>query len=203
MKPYRFSLLLVLLVLIPWQGQAQQDLLRSFFDKLERNTLQASFVLTVTDQATQPMSFTGTLQMQGERFYLTMNDMEIAFDGQTMYSYSSATDELTLTTPTEQDKLESNPLLFAKALQKESRQEWLNNKADATLCRIAFIPNNTQAGIRKIVLTLRRADLVPLEVKIQESATSQTVLKLNNAHYVASEGHYTLLKPKATLNDLR
>ena len=54
--------------MIPALCFAQGDVLQSFLDNLEKKTLESAFTVTITERASQPVSFTGNIVMRGERF---------------------------------------------------------------------------------------------------------------------------------------
>ena len=86
------------------------SVLSSFLANLETKTLQSDYVVTVNDNMTSPINYPGTITMSGNLFKLDMFNLEAAYDGKTMYMYSPETDELTLSNPTEQELIETNPL---------------------------------------------------------------------------------------------
>lgn len=191
------------LVFVPvWCG-AQTEVLDAFFQKMERQTLEAEFAVTVEEGASQPMTYSGELVMRGEKFRLTMWNMEAAYDGETLYIYSEDTDELTLSTPTAQDMAETNPLLFAKALREASKQRFAAGQSKTDMHVIEFVPAMQGTGVQKFVLVLRKADLLPQEVVMKESATQQTVLRFRNPQYTQREEDFRLMKENAVINDLR
>lgn len=107
--------------------------LDTFLQTISENTLHSDFVITISEGASQPMNYPGTITMRGDRFTLEMFDMEAAYDGKTLYVYSATTDELTLSTPTEQELMEANPFLYAQALSK--------------VCTISEQPSTGDAGV--------------------------------------------------------
>ena len=174
--------------------------LSSFLMNLETKTLQSDFTVTVAEDVMSPMNYPGSLTMQGSKFVLSMFNIEAAYDGKTLYMYSPDTDELTLTNPTEQELLEANPFLYAKALvgvcnvtERES--------GDQTI--ITLTPKDQSLGINRFVLKLRTADLMPLQLEIKEGKKTST-LKLKNPTFVTSSPKYELTPGKDTyVNDMR
>lgn len=199
----RFGIYLLSLLLLPLCCNAQTEVLDAFFDKMEHNTLETEFTLTVADGTSQPLSYNGALTMRGECFRLTMWNTEAAYDGTTLYMYSEDSGELTLSTPTGQEMLETNPLLFAQALRKTSTQRFATRQTKPDVHVIEFIPSQQEAGVHKFVLTLRKTDLMPLQIVVWESATQQTELRLHNPHYTQNKDNFRLTKEGAFINDLR
>ena len=174
--------------------------LSSFLTNLETKTLQSDFTVTVAENVASPMNYPGSLTMQGTQFKLSMFNIEAAYDGKTLYMYSPDTDELTLTNPTEQELVEANPFLYAKALvdvcnitERESGEQTI----------ITLTPKDQSIGINRFVLKVRTADLMPLSVEIKEGKKTST-LKLKEPKFVDTKQEYVLKAEKDTyINDMR
>ena len=158
------------------------SILSSFLTNLETKTLQSDFVVTVAEEVNAPMNFPGTVTMNGKLFRLNMYNIQAAYDGKTMYMYSPETDELTLTNPTEQELLETNPLLYAKALVDVCN---ITERATGEQTIITLTPKDQSIGINRFVLKVRTADLMPLSVELKEGK-KLTTLKLKEPKYVKS-----------------
>ena len=179
-------------------------ILSSFLANLETKTLQSQFTVTVAEEVNAPMNYPGEIIMQGNKFRLEMFDIEAAYDGKTMYMYSGQTDELTLTNPTEQELLESNPLLYAKALVPVCNVTERTTQ-DGSQTIVTLTPKDQSIGINRFVLKIRNSDLMPLSVEIKEGKKAST-LKLKEPKFVASNPDYIyVLKPSKNtyLNDMR
>lgn len=206
--------------------------LDTFLQTLADHTLRSDFVISISEDASQPMNYPGTITMRGDRFTLEMFDMEAAFDGKTLYVYSATTDELTLSTPTEQELMEANPFRYAQALSKVCTITEQPTAQQALT--ITLTPNDQSAGIQRFTLTLSRgcalltapqcanagdAGVSPAVNKSEQTLTAQslwlpqqitikegkqlTTLRLTNPTYTADIPSFTITKPDAFLNDLR
>ena len=161
--------------------------LSSFLTNLETKTLQSDFTVTVAENVASPMNYPGSLTMQGTQFKLSMFNIEAAYDGKTLYMYSPDTDELTLTNPTEQELVEANPFLYAKALVDVcniTERTVTGNPSPVTgnpssVTVITLTPKDQSIGINRFVLKVRTADLMPLQLEIKEGNKTST-LKLKN-----------------------
>lgn len=60
----------------------------------------------------------GTIVMQGSKFRVLAGDFKTWFDGRTQWTYSNATGEVNVTTPTAQEIAAINPIAVASSLQK-------------------------------------------------------------------------------------
>lgn len=176
--------------------------LPALLSSLEDKTLRSDFTLTVTDDQSQPMTYSGTLTMHGRQFLLSMWAIESAFDGQTLYMYSEDSEELTLSTPTEEELLQTNPFLYAKALIPVCQvdEKPLSGKGQTL---ITLTPDDLSAGIACFVLKVETATLLPLSVELRETTGRTTSLRLTNSTYITDPQSFTIEKPDAFLNDLR
>ena len=174
--------------------------LDTFLQTLADNTLHADFVITISEGASQPMNYPGTITMRGDRFMLEMFDMEAAYDGKTLYVYSATTDELTLSTPTEQELMEANPFLYAQALSKLCTITEQTTAPQALT--ITLTPNDQSVGIQRFTLRIEKETMLPSSIEIKEGK-QLTTLRLTNPTYTADIPSFTITKPDAFLNDLR
>ena len=176
--------------------------LQSLLATLEQKTLVSDFMLTTVNSqlSTTPMTYTGDLAMHGKQFTLSMFAMDAAYDGNTLYMYSEDTDELTLSTPAEEELLQTNPFLYAQALLPVCQyvEKQVGDKTQMTLT-----PNDQSAGIAKIVLRVETKTFLPTNVEIHETDGKLTTLRLNNAHFTDETPSFTIEKEGAFINDLR
>ena len=178
-------------------------ILSSFLTNLETKILKTDFVATVEEEAGAPISYPGSLTMQGSKFTLSISGINAAYDGKTMYIYSPETDELTLTEPDEEELVASNPLLFAKAVS-EACEVTERKSEDGTKTIVTLVPEDPEyVGVAKCVLTIRTADLMPLQLEVKEGQKN-TLLRLKNPKWVTIQPVFTI-EPKETtfVNDLR
>lgn len=175
-------------------------ILQSLFSTLEQKTLQSDFSITITQEQTQPMTYAGTLAMRDQKFALEFIGIEAAYDGQTLYMYSEDTEELTLSTPTEEELIQTNPFLYARALLPlcEYAEKAVGDKTQITLT-----PRDQSLGINKFVLRLITTTLLPVSAEIHESDGKVTTLRLNNPEYKNECPKFSIEKPEAFINDLR
>ena len=178
-------------------------ILSSFLTNLETQTLQSDFTITVAEEVNAPMNYPGELSMHGPCFKVEMFNIEAAYDGKTMYMYSPETDELTLTNPTEQELLESNPLLYAKALVPVCNIVERTSQ-DGSQTIVTLTPKDQSIGINRFVLKIRNSDLMPLSVEIKEGKKTST-LKMKEPKFVQGiKEAYVITPEKDTyVNDMR
>ena len=178
-------------------------ILSSFLTNLETQTLQSDFTITVAEEVNAPMNYPGELSMYGPCFKVEMFNIEAAYDGKTMYMYSPETDELTLTNPTEQELLESNPLLYAKALVPICNIVERTSQ-DGSQTIVTLTPKDQSIGINRFVLKIRNSDLMPLSVEIKEGKKTST-LKMKEPKFVQGPKEAYVITPEKDtyVNDMR
>ena len=176
--------------------------LSTFLTNLEQKTLQSDFTVTVSEEVNAPMNYPGQVTLCGQKFLLTMFGIEAAYDGKTLYMYNGDLDELTLSNPTQQELLEANPFLYARALVDVcNTTERPNN--DKTQTIITLTPKDQSAGINRFTLRVRNSDLLPLSVEIKEGKKT-TVLKMKEPKWVTTKPVYEIKPEKNTyVNDMR
>ena len=177
-------------------------ILSSFLTNLETKTLQSDFTVTVAEEVNAPMNYPGSIIMCGDKFRLEMFAIEAAYDGKTLYMYTADVDELTLSNPTQQELVETNPLLYAKALVNVCDiTEKPANDGQQTI--ITLTPKDQSIGINRFTLRVRNDDLMPLSVEIKEGKKLST-LKLKEPKFVSGQQEYIIVPDKDTyINDMR
>lgn len=186
------------------------SILSSFFATLDRQTLQSDFIVTVSAEATQPLSYTGTVTMHGEQFLLTMAQIEAAYDGKTLYMFMPKSNEMQLTEPTPEELLQANPLAFAKTFADQC--EVLERDKGNGQYLIVLVPHDKTKthNIGRVELLLRQISnlqspipaYLPLSVEMREGKQT-TRLQLKNPQYITTAPVFRLDKPDAFINDLR
>ncbi len=176
--------------------------LSAFLANLETKTLQSDFTVTVAEEVNAPMNYPGSMVMRGRQFKIEMFNIEAAYDGETMYMYSPETDELTLSNPTEEEMVESNPLMYARALVPICNTTERASQ-DGTQTIITLTPKDQSIGINRFTLRVRNNDLMPLQIDIKEGSKTST-LKLKDPKFVNTKPVFTITPDKDTyVNDLR
>ena len=182
--------------------------LQSLLATLEQKTLVSDVSISIADQQSQPITYTGSLAMHGKQFTLSMFNMEAAYDGNTLYIYSEDLEELTLSSPTEEELVQTNPFLYAQALLPICQY---TEKVVGDKTMITLTPNNPSAEeddgnmlpISKFVLRVATATLLPVSAEIHETEGNITTLRLTKAQYSDNPPAFIIEKEGAFINDLR
>lgn len=172
--------------------------LESLFMSLSEKTLTTDFSVTMGAEQSQPMTYNGTIRMQGECFAVNMLDIESAYDGKTLYAYQADIDELSLSYPTAEELQQANPFLFARAMQDACNATERELKDGTSV--ITLTPKEQGSGISRI--TLKVKDGLPLSIEVREG-TKTTTLRAKNPQWTTDKQVWTIDKPNAYINDLR
>lgn len=189
----------ILLACLPPILSAQTTLDR-FLQKMDTTTFRSQFTITIADNTTSPQSHAGRIAMRGKTFYISVFNAEAAYDGKTLSVYSVDSKEMTISTPTEEELLDSNPILYARALKKACT---ISEKTGANQTQvITLVPKDQSAGIQRFILTLRKDDLLPVSLEVKEGA-QYTKLNFRNARFSADKPRLKMERKGATIIDLR
>lgn len=176
--------------------------LSSFFANLEQKTLQTEFVASVSDEVNAPLNYPGTIIIHAQKFILTMFGIEAAYDGKTLYMYSSDTDELTITDPSQQELVQANPFLFAKTVAENCTVSE-KPSADGKETIVTLTPKEPVEGFNRFTMRLRNEDLIPLHLEIREGKKISS-LSLQNPMFIITEPKYVIEpNPTTFVNDMR
>lgn len=173
--------------------------LLSFFGQLEKMTLQSDVQLTVTHQQNQPMTYVGKCALRGECFYLSMLSMEAAYDGQTLYVYSEDTQELTLSNPTQQELLETNPIILAKQIAQNSA---ITERVSGDKTIYAIVPNDTKWQVNQCIVKIQTLTMLPSQIQLYENERT-TSLTFIMPTYSQEAMEFKIDKNDVFINDLR
>lgn len=175
------------------------SVLSTLLSNIETRTLQSDITLTMQAQGQAALTSPGKVVMQGERFKGNARGYEVAYDGKTFYMYDPDAEELMLTSPSKEELLSMNPLLYAKALAKVSEVKESVNK-DGTITTITLVPKGTPDEQMKVIVKVKGD--VPVLVEIKEP-NSTTTLRLKNPQYITTTPKFIIEKPGVYTNDLR
>lgn len=149
----------------------------------------------------------GTLTLQGEKFHLSSPDMAVWYDGNTQWTYSSATNEVNITEPTPEELAQINPLIIINSFKKLYNTKSL--KAPAGYHSIELTPKNPKGiQIKKVVLTVNSSSYYPHSIVLtMDNGTKLTIkIKTIKGGINHSKGTFVFNKknfPKAEIVDLR
>lgn len=120
MMKYIFS---VLIALLSWPVVAQQSQAKAVLDKAaeafrKAGGIQAEFSVKYYDNGQFAGTSNGVIHLKGERFQLKTPEAATWFDGKTQWSYLESSEEVNITTPTQEELQSINPYTLLYMYQK-------------------------------------------------------------------------------------
>lgn len=188
--------------------------LSTLLSNLETKTLQSDISFTVQEQGQAALTSPGKVTMQGVCFMGSARGYEVAYDGSTFYFYDPDANELTLTRPTEDELMMTNPMLYARYLSRKGTVRETTNK-DGTVTTVTITPDSPSEELSRITVKIK--DNKPLSVELK--ALKRTVsIRFKNPQYINStiqqcasaqqqlpsgKRPFTISKDGSYINDLR
>lgn len=121
-------------------------------------------------------SMSGTIYIHKNMLHLASSDVKCWFDGKTLWTYRKSTNEVNITTPTAAEKQSINPYHFINIYKKgytyTMRETTLRGKGAYEVTLNATSPANK---LRKMVITIDKANYQPLAVNMQRAKSSTTI----------------------------
>ena len=121
-------------------------------------------------------SMSGTVYIHKNMLHLASSDVKCWFDGKTLWTYRKSTNEVNITTPTAAEKQSINPYHFINIYKKgytyTMRETTLRGKGAYEVTLSATSPANK---LRKMVITIDKANYQPLAVNMQRAKSSTTI----------------------------
>lgn len=162
--------------------------------------VSAGFTITANDRSTK-----GTVKTLGSKFAVLLPEVSTWYNGKALYTYNGRTRETTVTTPTPQELLESNPLLYVKggsAYTYRFSTVKLNGKYV-----LDVVPRKGGSGIRKLTITVNAKTFRPEKITVNAGGGTTTITVTSFASpsgAPASAFEYPRSRyPKAEIVDLR
>lgn len=195
------KILVLLCALFPLLGFAQEKTtLDRFLEKMDVTTFRAKFTLTIAETAAHPENHIGRITMRGKAFYINLFGTEASYDGKNFYVYSAETKELSISEPTKDELLDSNPLMYARELKKVCKVSEKKTNAGNTI--ITLVPKDQSKGVQRFELTVKTEILMPVSLEVKEGA-SYTRVAFREGKFSQDKPVFVMQRKGATVVDLR
>ena len=130
-------------------------------DKFQRTkSISASFTLSGNGNSSN-----GKITISGDRFVIEMSGLSIWYNGRTQWTYSKASNEVSITEPTPDELQQINPFAIVSAFRKAYSATTISNSNGVTKIRLTPLSSRGEA-ITSIVLPLNNTTLYPTEIKL-------------------------------------
>lgn len=196
-------------LLLPIYGQNPADIITKMIEQMDKNAIESNFTLALQeDMIGDPAIYRGKVIMKGHKFHLSMGDTDVYYDGVTQWMYSEETEELSITTPTQDDLAGTNPLLILKQFKRSCNIAFYDKEQYKEGYVIAFYPKEEHSEIRKLLVTVRKDTTLPIKLVLEASRGNVTSLVLSNlkVNVPTTDSTFNVSAtqyPNAIINDLR
>jgi len=150
----------------------------------EAGAIAASFTINIKDVKTKTTySFDGSIQMKGNKFYLSTPDADSWFDGKTQWVYLKDSEEVNIDEPSKEDVQMVNPAVIFDLYKKSSNYKFTGEKKDIrqrNVYEIVLIPDNKKGDIQKIIVQINKEDYMPVMFTIFYKNNLQNIIYINS-----------------------
>ena len=142
------------------------------------NAISANYVVSSPQGSSK-----GTLVMSGKKFRVLANDVKSWYNGTTMWSYSTATDEVNITTPSASDLQMTNPYSVAQNF-KSSYIVSKGGTGNGTYT-LRFTPKK-KSNVKRLLVTVSTSTWLITKAVIEQTDGTQTNITISNYNKNAS-----------------
>ena len=148
----------------------------------------------------------GTITSVGQKFSVILPQVSSWYNGKALYTYNPRTQETTVVTPTAQELLESNPLLYIKGGGGGYSYSFSTVKRTGKYV-VDLVPKSKKSGIKKMTFTINAKTFQPERIAVTTTG-GNTIVDVTTfkagVSAPASAFEYPKKKyPKAEIVDLR
>ncbi len=178
------SILLAFLAVLPLCAQQARDILDRTAAKLHAMPAAEAQFEIGTFKGTTPISqaVKGKMLVQKEKLYIETPEMLTWYDGKTQWSLLKGSNEVNVSTPSEEEVQQMNPYSFIGIYKQGFRL----NKSDADYHgtpahEIRMLSNNKKGynGIHEVRITIDKKSLLPLCIRFKTKKNTWTRIRIS------------------------
>lgn len=136
-------------------------------------TLSADFILKADGQ-----SFSGNIYSKGKKFAIISNGNSSWYNGKDLYTYSPASRETYVFTPSASELMEANPLLYINSSSDFKVQE--SKKELTGLKRVVLVPTGKKTGVKSVTVDIDVRTFLPKTITVILSSGQRLDLTVKN-----------------------
>lgn len=170
-KTYISGLLLVLLSTVNLSAQKikASDVVKNTIGVFQNNAVQTKFGLVVKEKASsQLQKMVGTFVMQGDKFTLKTDELQVYFDGKTQWAYMPMVNEVTISEPSEEELAQTNPLILIQTYSAKSTAKFIRNDRKQEAYTVELTPKEKNGDINKIQIIVNKSTYHPQSIQLTD-----------------------------------
>lgn len=173
------KVLFALIMLVAAAAAASAQTPAAMLDKAVAS-LRASGTVSATYSVSSPQgSYSGTIVMSGSKFRMLSRPVKCWYDGRTQWSYSVATGEVNVTTPTAADLQMVNPYAAAQGF-KTNFNMWKARTQVAGSYTIKLMPKKRKSNIKQILLYIANGSCQIKKARFEMTNGTATTVTISN-----------------------
>ena len=205
----------VMLLLFPAfvfaQPQPAGDVVHAFIQRIEQQAVQGTFTLDIDMTAAgqpMPQAQAGTFTLQGNHAAIDLEGMSVRFDGTTLWTYTEAANEVSVSEPYEDELDMISPLVLLQKYYILSNITYAAEQQPGTLAIEMRPKGSGQTDFNLIVLHLDATSRTPRYMRVEAADGTTIVLCLADTAWAADVPEGTFIfdpaaHPGVYVNDLR
>ena len=186
------------------QEQAKDPKAMALLDKAtaafdSKKGIAADFTITVENtRDDKKESIPGKIWLKGEKFKLSIRDVDTYFDGKTQSVYMKDAQEVTISNPNEEDLKEINPLMLLKSYQTGYKMKFVETiqEGGKLLDVIDLYPEELKSPHSRITISIEKETMRLYSVRIQGKDGINTILTIKKYDNTAVPDDVFIFNPK-------
>jgi chaperone LolA len=189
-------------------AQTAEKVLDDYIASVKTAAIKTDFVLKIQEKGSKtPQTMSGKFTMKADKFIMTMNNMQVYFNGKTQWSYSPDVEEVSVTEPTGEELAQTNPLAIIYSYRATSTVKFASNNSSSSNYVIEMTQKSKKSDIAKFVVELNKKTGNLVSVKqIDRNGNTMTVVLSNYAKTTIADAAFTFdtkTHKDVIVNDLR
>ena len=211
MRKLNFSIILSIISIIGLNAQKSIDaevLINNLLNKIKTSPFRTEFTLSVVQKnAVTSQSMSGKFLMNGKKFHIDSDIVKVWYDGKTQWGLNTEAKEVSISEPTEQELIETNPLTILGAYKSKCNTRFSKTKS-TRYDIVELVPKVKNNDFTLIEVRIDKATKNPYSVAVTEKNGTVSMLTLSNYQkgVKVSDADFVFDKTKfkgISVNDLR
>ena len=179
------------------KAMALLDKATAAFDS--KKGILADFVITLENiRNDKKESIPGKIWLKGEKFKLSIKDVDTYFDGKTQSVYMKDAQEATISTPDAEELKEINPVMLLKSYKKGYKMSFAESVQEAGkhIDVIDLYPEDLKSANSRISVSIEKESMRLHSVRVQGKDGINTLLVIKKYDYTPLSDEIFIFKPE-------
>ena len=205
---FNFQLSILILALLPFAALAQKEVPKdpkamALLDKAtsafdSKKGITADFVITIEDMRdNKKESIPGKIRLKGDKFKLSVKDVDTYFDGKTQSVYLKEAQEVTISNPDTAELKEINPVMLLKSYKKGYKMKFMETiqEGGKAIDVIDLYPEDLKSAHSRISISIEKESMRLYSVRIQGKDGVNTIMVIKKYDYTAIPNDVFIFNP--------